>query len=490
MIFDLNKNEKKSSYPYDICIIGAGVAGITLAIELSKQGKKIALLEGGGEQYSEISQDIYKAENTGSTYYGVSGCRLRYLGGTSNHWAGRTMLLQPVDFKERDFLSLPGWPIKIKELDKYRDEAFNILGLNKDSLDAPDMPELASPSMKSVGHGSTPPVRFGEKYYRDLVRSKNIDLFINANLTDIKLNNSFTHINKLEVKNYNDATYDFSGKKIILAMGAIENARLLLNCNSQLPAGVGNHSGFVGRCFMEHFQIQMGRYTINSSHPIWSKDSYLEFFPTDKFVLENRIGTSVISFSKASSKSYGRLKAIRRFLKEGVCTSESLTDFSRNMFNFNCSGDGIITTLCEQSPNKKSRITLSNEKDSLGLQRAVLNWDINELDKRTMRLLAIETAKEFARLDFGRVQLPDYILSNDVELKPGGHCHQMGTTRMARSSKDGVVDVNCKVFGIDNLYIAGSSVFSTGGGVNPTLSIVQLSLRLAKYLSNTNTAEL
>jgi len=486
MIFDLNKNERKSSYLYDICIIGAGVAGITLAIELSKQGKKIALLEGGGEQYSEISQDIYKAENTGSTYYGVSACRLRYLGGTSNHWAGRTMLLQPVDFKERDFFSLTGWPIKIQELDRHRDEAFNILGLKKDSLDALDMPELVSSSMKSVGHGSTPPVRFREKYYRDLVKSKNIDLFINANLTDMKLNDSFNHISKLEVKNYNDTTYDFSGKKIILAMGAIENARLLLNCNSQLPAGVGNHSDFVGRCFMEHFQIQMGRYTINSSHPIWSKDTYLEFFPTDKFVLKNKIGTSVISFGKATSKSYGRLKAIRKFLKESVCTSESLTDFSRNMFNFNCSGDGIITTLCEQSPNKKSRITLSNEKDSLGLQRAVLNWDINELDKRTIRLLAIETAKEFARLDFGRVQLPDYILSDDVELVPNGHCHQMGTTRMAKSSEDGVVDVNCKVFGIDNLYVAGSSVFSTGGGVNPTLSIVQLSLRLAEHLSDIN----
>ena len=489
MIFDLNKDEYKSNSLYDICIIGAGVAGITLAIELSKQGKKVALLEGGGKEFSDVSQGIYKAENTGSTYYGVSGCRLRYLGGTSNHWAGRTMLLQPIDFKERDFLSLPGWPIQIKELDRYKKEAFNILGLNKDSLDAPDMPELVSSSMKSVGHGSTPPVRFGKKYYQDLVKSQNIDLFINANFTDIKLNDSLNHVSKIDVKNYNNTTYDFLGKKIILAMGAIENARLLLNCNSQLPTGVGNHSDFVGRCFMEHFQIQMGRYTINPSHPIWSKNIDLEFFPTDKFVLENRIGTSVISFGKASSKSYGRLKAIRKFFKESVCMSESLTDFSRNMFDFNCSGDGVITTLCEQSPNKGSRITLGNEKDSLGLRRAVLNWDINELDKRTMRILAVETAKEFARLDLGRVQLPDYILSDEIELKPGGHCHQMGTTRMASSSKDGVVDVNCKVFGIDNLYIAGSSVFSTGGGVNPTLSIVQLSLRLAEHLSYINTVK-
>ena len=114
----------------------------------------------------------------------------------------------------------------------------------------------------------------------------------------------------------------------------------------------------------------------------------------------------------------------------------------------------------------------------MGLRRVSLDWQINELDKRTIRTIGLESAKEFARLDFGRVKLKDYVLSNGIEKELGAHCHQLGTTRMSESPKDGVVDINSKVFGIDNLYIAGGSIFSTGGGVNPTLPIVQLSCAL------------
>ena len=483
MKFDLNKEEYKQTNSYDVCICGAGVAGIILAVELASKGKKVALFEGGSEDYTGVSQSIYEATSKGLTYYGMNGCRLRYLGGTSNHWAGRTMLMQPIDFKDRDFFPLPGWPIKKKAFDKYKNKAYEILGLNEHSLDAPNVPQLSSSSMKTVGHGSTPPVRFGKKYYQTLLKSENIDLFINANLTDLKLNEQLNRVSQLKIKNYNNRTYKFTGNKIILAMGAIENARLLLNCNSQLPKGIGNKTDFVGRCFMEHFQIFMGEYSINPENSLWSSEINLEFFPTDKFVMDKKIGTSVISFGKADSRSYGRLKTIKKVIKDSVCPSDTLTKFSKNIFDFNCPGDGIITTLCEQSPNINSRITLSDEKDSLGLFRVSLDWQINELDKRTIRTLGMETAKEFARLDLGRVKLKNYILSDGIEEKLGAHCHQMGTTRMSKISKDGVVDVNSKVFGVDNLYVAGSSVFSTGGGVNPTLSIVQLSLRLAEHLS-------
>lgn len=483
MKYDLNKGEYKKNNSYDVCICGAGVAGITLAVELASKGKKVAIFEAGGENYSEESQSIYEADSIGLLYYGVSACRLRYLGGTSNHWSGRTMLMQPIDFKDREFFPLPGWPIKKIEFDKYKKKAYEILGLDKNIHDAPIVPQLSESSMKMVGYGGMPPVRFGEKYYKELLKSKNIDLFINANLTDIKLNDSSTHVNQLRIKNYNNKSYGFSGNKVILAMGAIENARLLLNSNSQMPKGIGNDSDFVGRCFMEHFNVTFGEYSINPENPIWSNDFHLEFFPTDKFAMDKKIGTSVLSFGKADHRSYGRLKVIRKALRESVCSSNSLTKISKGMFDFNCPGDGVISSLCEQSPNKNSRIILSNTKDSLGLRKILLDWRINELDKRTIRTLGMETAKEFARLDLGRVKLKDYILSGDFLEELGGHCHQMGTTRMSKLSRDGVVDINSKVFGIGNLYVAGSSVFSTGGGVNPTLSIVQLSLRLAEHLS-------
>ena len=483
MIIDLNSGKKITKHKHDVCICGAGVAGITIAMELAEKGKKVGLFEAGSREYTNVSQSVYEATSTGLTYYGTNACRLRYLGGTSNHWSGRTMLLQPIDFTKREYFPLPGWPIKKDALDKYKYKAFEILGLVKHSLDAPVVPQLVSSSMKSVGRALPPPVRFGEKYYQQLLESLNIDLYINANLTDIRLNDALNHVTELEVKNYKNKSYKFSGVKTVLAMGSIENAKLLLNSDSQQANGIGNKSGFVGGCFMEHFQVFMGEYSINPKNPFWSSGAALEFFPTDKFVMDKKIGTSVISFGKANSKSYGRLKSIRKVLKDSVCPSETLTKYSKKLFDFNCEGDGIITTLCEQSPNKNSRLTLTNEKDPLGLRRVALNWQINELDKRTIRELALEAAKEFARLDLGRVKLKEYVLSDEIEGKLGAHCHQMGTTRMSLSSKDGVVDINSNVFGIDNLYIAGSSVFSTGGGVNPTLSIVQLSLRLADHLA-------
>lgn len=482
MKIDLNKREFVTEQIYDICICGAGAAGITLATELAAKGKKVALFEGGGKEYSDESRSVYGAKSTGLTYYGSNGCRLRYLGGTTNHWAGRTMELQPIDFVKRDFLPLAGWPIEKKDLDKHRKRAFEILELKKDSLKSPVIPQLSTSSMKMLGHGSSPPVRFGKKYYKELVSSKNIDLFINANLTNLKLNDKHNSVRQIEIKNYKGNTFSFSGGKIILAMGAIENARLLLNCDSQIPGGIGNHSDFVGRCFMEHFQVFLGEYSINPDSSIWKNGINLEFFPTDKLVKKEKIGTSVISFGRADARAYGRLKAIKKVLKDNVCHSDSLTTISKSLFDFNCEGDGVITTLCEQSPNKNSRITLRNEKDSLGLRRVSLDWQINELDKRTIRTIGLESAKEFARLDIGRVKLKDYVLSNDIEEKLGAHCHQLGTTRMSELPKDGVVDINSKVFGIDNLYIAGGSVFSTGGGVNPTLPIVQLTLRLAAHL--------
>lgn len=482
MKIDLNKDSVAVDHIYDVCICGAGVAGITIAIEMASRGKKVALFEGGGEVFSERSQSMYKAESSGLTYYGIAACRLRYLGGTSNHWAGRTMLLQSLDFEDRDYFPLPGWPINKKDLDVYKNKAFEILELGEHSLDDPVIPELSTSTMKMLGHGSSPPVRFGKKYYKQLIESKNIVLYINANLTDIKLNDTLSHITNLEIKNYSNKAYNFSGKKVVLAMGAIENSRLLLNCDSQIPEGIGNHSDFVGRCFMEHFSLQLGRYTNNPKHPIWARKNKFEFFPTEDFSRTNKIGTSVISFGEASSQSYGRLKAIKSALKESACSYQGLAEMSKSIFDFNCPGDGTIKTLCEQSPNINSNISLSNEKDSMGLRRVSLNWEMNALDKRTIRILAKETAKEFARLDIGRVQLMDYIINEEAELQPDGHCHQMGTTRMAELPGDGVVDKDCKVFGVDNLYIAGSSVFSTGGGVNPTLSIVQLSLRLAEHL--------
>jgi hypothetical protein len=144
-----------------------------------------------------------------------------------------------------------------------------------------------------------------------------------------------------------------------------------------------------------------------------------------------------------------------------------------------------VYTRSEQAPNPDSRVVLIDQVDSQGLRRIGLDWRLGELDKYTMRTASEIFAREIGRQGLGRVKLPEWLLNDDPkdwgEDLIGGH-HHMGTTRMAADPRRGVVDQDCRVHGVENLYIAGSSVFPTGGFANPTLTIVELALRLAQHL--------
>lgn len=483
MLIDLNNYPSSGNTSgYDACICGAGVAGITLAIKLGQAGKKVALLEAGGLEFTEQSQDIYAGESTDIDYAeSLLTCRLRYFGGTSNHWGGTSIPFSEVDFMERDFLGLPGWPIPKSELDKYLEESKNILDI--DGFAAVEIPDWNSELFRPLS-SATSPTRFGYKYRKELELSKNIDLFINATLIDIQLNDDLTDVTNLTVKNYNNDSFLFSGKTTTLSMGGIETPRLLLNSDSQSKGGIGNNSDFVGRCFMEHYLIDFGYFVGNKAH--WEVGKATSIVSTAKFSLENKIGSSNIDFwmSESPHPGYGRKGEVKRFFRDNICRSDALAEFSRKFVDFPCPGNGSVSANIEQSPNRDSRITLNNDKDSLGLRRIDINWAMSDLDKRTIRTSAMGAAKEFARLDHGRVKLIDYLLDEEMDIPVIAHCHHIGTTRMSATPEYGVVDKNCKVFGVNNLFVAGSSVFSTGGHNNPTFPLVQMTLRLSDYLTN------
>ena len=483
MIIDLNKSRPAPRIAaYDVCICGAGVAGITLAIELSRAGLKVALLEGGDKDYSEQSQSIYGAsENIGRQYYGLTQCRLRYLGGTSNHWAGQCRPFSSVDFEERGIFGLPGWPIPKAELDRHLAAASAILDLGDQGFGDQAVAEWKSSAFGIPKFAYSPPTRFREKFGNELFKSDRIDLMLNANVTEIRLSKSLDHVSEIKVRSYAKDEFDFPARRFALCLGAVENARILLHSSSQIPAGLGNQSDFVGRCFMEHLSVDIGRFVAVNAD-FWNVRA-LPIAPTREYQLKHRIANGVISYiPKGEPETYGRLRHLKRFVRDNVCRSDTLTDVARRFAHFHCPDDGVIGSIAEQSPNRDSRITLSGERDALGMRKVKLNWQLNELDRRTVRTLALESAKELARLDLGRVQLDESMYNEKMDILTSHHCHQMGTTRMASSSQNGVVDKDCRVFGIDNLYVGGSSVFSTGGATNPTLPIVQLALRLSEHL--------
>jgi len=481
VIYDFGNEETLSlSGAYDICICGAGPAGIILARHLSLQGKKVALLEGGGATYTQQSQEIYKGRSVGLPYY-LESWRLRYFGGTSNHWAGRCRPFESEDFRERDIDGLPGWPITFDEMELYLKEVKNILGLPiENTFNMDSNSKINSDKFEPDEFHTGNPVRFGEKYKSFLKSSELVDVYLNTNVVDILLEKDLKTVEKVKVKSFSGSNGYVSASNFILSMGAIENARLLLCSNSQIVEGIGNQTDMVGRCFMEHFNLDLGGFVVNTRGDQGTKS--MAFFTTPAHSSKHDHGNSNISLGVYSKlRAYGRTAEFKKMFNKLSCDLGLSKDL-QFIYKHKCTGEGVISTLCEQFPNKMSRVNLIDEKDKLGLKRVELNWNMSHKDEDSIRTIAIEFAKEFAKSGLGRVKLKKYILDKTEKIPSNAHAHQMGTTRMSKSHKDGVVNINCKVFETNNLYIAGSSVFSTGGGGNPTMPLLQLALRLGDHL--------
>ncbi len=513
MIHDLNEIQEDpfKGEKYDVCIIGGGFAGITLAMYLKKE-LKILLLEGGGLDYSQESQEIYKGKNIGWKYPALDEWRIRCLGGTSLTWGGWCANLRDFDFKEKDYIKYSGWPIGKKDLDPFFQETCSVLDLPSktqvrsfkgwtDKLEAPN-DDFDSDTFRFSY--SYPPTNFKVKYESELKKRKNIHCYVNANLTDMALSENLSSVQNIEVKNYRDGVFRASAKVFVLATGGIENARLLLNFNKQVKNGIGNENDLVGRFFSDHMKIKTGYFIVEDPiKKVFEKEKESEYYvfsvsretPTENLQKKEKILSASIMLSP-SSKLYNSSfsKSFKERLKELACTADWTHDLMNSVAGkkVRCDDidyDGKLGLNSNHAPNPSSRVTLGIDTDKFGLKRTVLDWQFSEIDVRTNKLTALRFAERFAKVGMGRIKLNDWFLSEKTEFTSEGPAavkgtaHHMGTTRMSASPKTGVVDSKQKVFGVDNLYIAGSSVFTTTGYANPTFTLVQMTLRLADHLN-------
>ncbi len=464
---------------YDLCVCGSGPAGMTVAREAAARGLRVVLLEAGGYELSSASQDVYKATSVGPlTYYGVETCRLRYFGGTSGHWAGRCAIFEPIDFEARDIWDgLPGWPIAHAEAYRRLDDARDILDIADQSLEPRREPKWRNARFRPSGFARSAPTRFGDKFRAELTQSDRITVALNANVLSLDLSEDKSAVAAVEVADWRDRRFKVQARRTALAFGSLENARFLLNTAALAGAPIGDEGGFVGRCFMEHFDIVLGRFVANHS-PIWMRDSALSVTLTEEAARRRGIGSAVVALTpNAEPRHYGRLAPIRRLINDVQCAFGSPE--SRNAI---CAGDGLATDIIEQTPNRNSRVTLDKgSKDRFGHHHINVDWRLSAQDVKTISGVAEEVGKAIAEQNHGRFKIADDILAGAPV--PGFHCHQMGTTRMSEDPKFGVVDADCRVHGMKNLYIAGSSVFPTGGGANPTVTVVALALRLGEHLA-------
>jgi choline dehydrogenase-like flavoprotein len=510
MIVDTSGPEREAfARTFGACIIGTGPAGITLARRLAAAGIEVALMEGGALDFTTQSQATYDGALRGLDYYALDVARLRYFGGSSNLWNGSVRALDPHDFTPRAYQPFSGWPIAKADLDPYEAEASRILNL--DGLPyAPD-PERKQPRTdlrRFLYSRSRPATRFGEKYHDELQASETIHLGINANLVDLRLDDAAGTLTAARFRSFTpeDPGFAVAARSYILCTGGIENPRILLNARSQMPQGIGNGYGLVGRFFAEHPDVRFGEMLFRE--PFYAQEHYS---PTPAFMAEKEI----LNFNVNVRVGPGVItpQSLRELPRELVRELACRTPFGARLGQYvsdgeiNCDPDqkvgitgyfarrrtpeallGSAELQMEQVLDPENRVQLLPETDALGLNRPVLTWRLQDIDRRTVRQAMLSFGVMLAEEDLGRLRVRDWLLEDDWQagVDAGdilGSFHHMCTTRMSADPRQGVVDRDCRVHGMSNLYVGGSSVFATAGHATPTYTIVQLALRLGDHLA-------
>ena len=484
----------------DVCIVGAGAAGITLAKEFRDQSFRVCLLESGGLEPDERTQSLYSGEIAGLPYPALTVARLRYFGGTTNHWMGWCQPLDDIDFESNDWIPHSGWPFDKSYLVPFYKRAQSILQLGifayePEAWKMEETPPLPFPGdrVRTKIVQFSPPTRFGRVYRDEISQAKNIATYLHANVTEIEATENGRTVTRLHVACLQGNKFFVSARLFVVATGGIENARLLLLSNNIQKAGLGNQYDLVGRFFADHVLLKLGLILLSEPNisttlydPPWpTEKSFMGWLiPSPEMLRGHKLGNFCFSLQETK---WSDLLDEDDFLTSLSNVIRNLDHIARTSFTRIINRQASpkifkLLTMFAPTPNPESRVNLTAERDILGQSKVRLQWQLSASDKHTVRRSQEILARELGRSGLGRLmtvlEMDDTVWSSSVE----HGCHHMGTTRIHIDSKKGVVDQNCKVHGLSNLFIAGSSVFPTYGYAQPTLTIVALALRLADHV--------
>lgn len=476
----------------DIAIIGGGPAGITLALALAQTPFRVMLFESGGLDFDTKTQTLYSGMVAGVSYLPLDASRMRYLGGSSNHWGGWCRPLDPIDFEKRAWVAHSGWPFGINELQPYFKRAQALVEAGTWSYDGAARAMTATAAPLALGDGgvytswfqfsktrdSVLPTHFGERYADDLKRVPNLKLFLHANATHLHLSGNAASLDSFDVATVSGRKFSVKAGTSVLALGAMENARIMLASRDVATAGVGNANDLVGRFFADHpiprdtatlvsFDGDLAPYYFNAQE-VNGALLRAAFAPRDEFKRSNNVlGSLTTVESPVELDELGKAAVISTALALGVDAN------SAKAFSIGC---GL-----ELEPDPERRLTLTDERDALGMPRLKLSNRISDSDFARYRQTMKELGRQLLAARSGMIRLNYRTRAEWVSALDWGD-HHLGTTRMHVDPRQGVVDANSRVHGMSNLYVAGSGVFPTYSASNPTMNLVALTLRLAEHL--------
>ncbi|MDV2996892.1 MAG: Oxygen-dependent choline dehydrogenase [Chroococcidiopsis sp. SAG 2025] len=542
MIIDAHSLPPNISLEVEVCIVGGGPAGIALAREFANQKFQVCLLESGGCKLEQDIQSLADGKVIGDPYPNLSESRCRQFGGTAHIWGSpigykqsgfRCLPLDKIDFEQREWLPYSGWPFTRFDLDPFYQRAHQVCQLGAFTYNVEDWEKTSARQltlrsdrfMTTISQYASRSI-FTNDYQEQIGKASNITTLLHATVVEIETDEVAKSVTRLRVVCSQDKQFWISAKVFVLATGGIENARLLLLSNRVQKTGLGNQNDLVGRFFMERRQISCGMLLpysrrffdrtnlydicnvkgvpvmalVTPSENLMHREQLLNF-GAQLLLTPEHYQREAIRSLKTLLMSISDAKLPKNMLKQlsSVITGSdyiaaatfwavirqlpglqrgylSYLNYEKRRFSML-----EVVSQFEQAPDPNNRVVLSHERDRLNQNKAEVHWRLNEIDLYTIERVKKIWAEEIAQAEIGKFQLAEEPKFEKLALyRPS--CHHMGTTRMHDNPRQGVVNADCRVHGIDNLYIAGSSVFPTSGYANPTLTIIALAIRLADHI--------
>ena len=530
----------------EICIVGGGAAGVTVALELMASGKQVLILESGGHAEEEATQALYSGETANADMHPPPDkYRYRVFGGSTTIWGGRCIPYDPIDFEARDYLPMSGWPFGYDELAPHYPRANELVEAGKYAYTAETTYDGPSPAMIE-GFKSTRvtqntlerfsmPTNFGATYGPQISASSTVRVLLHANCTGIRLAADGRTVDHLDCATLAGTKFTVKAGRYVLATGGLEVPRLLLASNDVKPNGIGNDNDHVGRYLQAHIAGTLGTVTVTKGRKthhgyvvtpdgVYARRRFALTAETQRAL---KIGNIVARLHFADLPD----PAHRSGILSGLYLAKAFIPFeyAKRLDNgeertlglklrhvWNIVTDPVDTvsfvwnwvtkrTLAkrkfpsvvirskanrfsldfhsEQQPNPDSRVTLIPERDALGMPKIRIDWRYTAWDVETVKATLRVIKEELEKTGCGTLTYNERTIDDEIMRFGAYGGHHIGTARMSANPADGVVDADCRVHGVENLFIASSAVFPTSSQANPTLTIVAIAVRLGRWLA-------